>query len=54
MDTFLSTEKKPLAKKFPVHDESQTLKSKFLEQNGGGGGGGGSGGGGVCVNQLKF
>ena len=40
MDAHLSTEKKPLASKFPFHDESLARKSKFLEQSGGGGGGG--------------
>ena len=38
MDAHLSTEKKPLASKFPFHDESLARKSKFLEQSGGGGG----------------
>ena len=37
MDAYLSTEKKPLAKKFPFYNESQTPKSNFLEQSGGGG-----------------
>ena len=41
MDAHLSTEKKPLASKFPFHDESLARKSKFFEQSGGGGGGGG-------------
>ena len=39
MDAYLTTEKKPLAKKSPFHDESLARKSKFLEQSGGGGGG---------------
>ena len=50
MNAYLSTEKKPSAKKFPFHDESQARKSKFLEQSGGGGGGGV---GGVC-QPIKF
>ena len=40
MDAYLTTEKKPLAKKSPFHDESLARKSKILEQSGGGGGGG--------------
>ena len=35
----LEYRKKPLAKKFPFHDESLARKSTFLEQSGGGGGG---------------
>ena len=35
----LEYRKKPLASKFPFHDESLARKSKFLEQSGGGGGG---------------
>ena len=38
---FVEYRKKPLASKFPFHDESLARKSKFLEQSGGGGGGGG-------------
>ena len=47
VDAYLTTEKKPLAKKSPFHDESLARKSKILEQSGGGGGSG-------CDDQLKF
>ena len=46
MDAYLSTEKKPRAKKLPLHYESSARKSNLLVQSGGGGGG--------DVNQLKL
>ena len=36
MDAYLSTEKKPRAKKLPFHYESSARKSNLLEQSGGG------------------
>ena len=39
MDAYLSTEKKPRAKKLPFYYESSGRESNSLEQSGGGGGG---------------